>query len=82
MTLNVSETTARVGDTVSISVVTATHDGKPLASDVLLINGNPVALSAAGTATLSSVTPGVFTVVVDAFDAEGNEGTQLKQLCS
>ena len=28
-----------------------------------------------GTATLSSVTPGVFTIVADAFDAEGNEGT-------
>ena len=33
VTLNVSETTARIGDTVNISVVTATHDGKPLASE-------------------------------------------------
>ncbi len=34
VTLNVSETTARIGDTVNISVVTATHDSKPLASEV------------------------------------------------
>ncbi len=74
VTVNVSGTTARVSDTVSISVVTATHDGKALASEVLLINGSPVALSTAGTATLSSLTPGVFSVVADAFDAEGNEG--------
>ena len=74
VTLNVSETTARVGDTVTSPLVTATHDGQPLANEVLLINGNQVALSPPGTATFSSVTPGVFTVVVKAFDAEGNEG--------
>ena len=74
MTLNVSETTARVGDTVTLSVVTKTHDGLPLANEVLLINGNTVALSSAGTATFGSATPGVFTATVKAFDFEGNEG--------
>ena len=74
VTLNVSETTARVGDTVTLSVVTKTHDGLPLANEVLLINGNTVALSSAGTATFGSATPGVFTATVKAFDFEGNEG--------
>ena len=74
VTLNVSETTARVGDTVTLSVATQTHDGKPLASLVLLINGSTVALNSGGTATFTSATPGVFTATVKAFDAEGNEG--------
>ena len=74
VTLNVSKTTAPLGDTVNISAVVATHDGQPVANEVLLINGNQVALSSGGTATLSSVTPGVFTVVLKAFDMEGNEG--------
>ena len=74
VTLTVSETTARVGDTVTATVVTATHDGQPLANEVLLINGNQVPLSAAGTATISSLSAGVFTIQVKAFDAEGNEG--------
>ncbi len=74
VTLNVSETTARVGDTVTLTVVTQTHDNKPLANLVLLINGNIVALNSAGTATFTSATPGVFTAVAKAFDAEGNEG--------
>ncbi len=74
VTLNVSETTARVGDTVTLSVVTRTHDGQPLASLVLLINGNTVALNSLGMATFTSATPGVFTATVKAFDAEGNEG--------
>ena len=75
VTLNVSETTAKVGDTVTISVVTATHDGKPLASDVFLINGNASPLSASDTTSFTSVTPGVFTMTFEAFDAEGNEGS-------
>ena len=74
VTLTVSETTARVGDTVTATVVTATHDGQPLANEVLLINGNQVPLEPAGTATISSLSAGVFTIQVKAFDAEGNEG--------
>ena len=45
VTLNLSETTARVGDTVTFTVTTQTHDGQPLANEVLLINGNAVPLS-------------------------------------
>ena len=74
VTLNLSETTARVGDTVTLTVVTQTHDNMPLANLVLLINGNTVALNSAGTATFTSATPGVFTATAKAFDAEGNEG--------
>ncbi len=80
VTLNVSQTTAKVGDTVTISVVTATHDGKPLYSEVFLINGSVAPLSAAGTTSFTSVTPGVFTMTVDAFDAEGNEGSATETI--
>ena len=44
VTLNVSETTARRGrHGRRLTVTTQTHDGQPLANEVLLINGNPVA---------------------------------------
>ena len=56
VTLNISTTTARVGDTVTFTMPTQTHDGQPLASEVLLINGSQVPISASGTATLSSLT--------------------------
>ncbi len=74
VTLNLSESTARVGDAVTFSIPTQTNDGQPLASEVLLINGNPIPIGPSGTATFTSATPGVFTVVAKAFDAEGNEG--------
>ena len=61
-------------------MTTQTHDGQPLANEVLLINGNAVPLSASGTATFTSMTPGVFTVTVKAFDAEGNEGDTTQTL--
>ncbi len=72
--VNVSATTAQVGGTVTITVLTQTNDGQPLANEVLLVNGNMVALNGAGMATLSSAAPGVFEVTAKAFDAEGNEG--------
>ena len=80
VTLNLTETTARVGDTVTFSIPTQTFDGKPLASEVLLINGNQTPISPSGTATFTSATPGVFTVTVKAFDAEGNEGDATQTL--
>ncbi len=80
VTLNLSETTARVGDTVTFNIPTQTHDGQPLASEVLLINGNQVPISPTGTASFSSLTPGVFNVVVKAFDAQGNEGDATQTL--
>ena len=80
VTLDLSQTTAQLGDTVTFTVPTKTHDGQPLASEVLLINGNQVPLNAAGMATFTSATPGVFTVTVDAFDAEGNEGQATQTL--
>ena len=69
--------TVVVGNTVTFSVTTQSFDKQPIASVVLLINGNVVPLSATGTATLSSVTPGVFTVTAKGFDAEGNEGDAI-----
>jgi RHS repeat-associated protein len=69
-----SETTARVGDSITLTITTQTHDGQPLASKVLLVNGQQVSISPSGTATINSATPGVFNVNVKAFDAEGNEG--------
>ncbi len=60
--------------------MTQTHDGQPLANEILLINGNVVPLNAAGMATFTSATPGVFTVTAKAFDAEGNEGDATQTL--
>ena len=80
VTLDLTETTARVGDTVTISITAQTHDGQPLASEALLINGNPVPIGPNGTATFNSATPGVFTLTVKAFDAEGNEGDATRIL--
>ncbi len=74
MTLTTTQSTARVGDTVTLHIQTQTNDGEPLANLILLVNNTPVALSAQGVATLTSLTPGVFTVTVKGFDAEGNEG--------
>ena len=80
VTLNLSATTARLGDSVMLTVSTQTHDGQPLANDVLLINGRAYPLNPDGTATFSSATPGVFSLTVKAFDAEGNEGDATRTL--
>ena len=74
MTLTTTQSTARVGDTVTLQVKTQTNDGRPLTNLILLVNNTPVAVNAQGVATLTSLTPGVFAVTVKGFDAEGNEG--------
>jgi RHS repeat-associated protein len=80
VTLILSQNTARVGDTVTFTITTQSHDGQPLASEVLLLNGKTIPLSSAGTATFTSATPGVFTATAKAFDAEGNEGDATRTL--
>jgi YD repeat-containing protein len=80
VTIDLTATTARVGDTVTLTIPTQTHDGQPLANEILLVNGQVTPIGSGGTATFSSATPGVFNITDKAFDAEGNEGDASQTL--
>ncbi len=80
VTIDLAETTARVGDTVTLTIPTQTYDGQPLADEILLVNGQLTPIGPGGTATFTSATPGVFNITVKAFDAEGNEGDASQTL--
>ncbi len=72
VTVNVFPGMATAGDTVTISVHISDNVG--VVSTTLQVNDTAVVLDDSGTATFSSITPGIFTAIATAVDTSGNEG--------
>ena len=72
VTVTATPDAANVGETVTVTVVATDDVG--VVSRALRVDGVPVALDAAGTATFSSPTAGIFIAEAFADDAAGNTG--------